>query len=150
MIELSTCGDLKWHSSATQIANQVIERFYDQRAGGFYFTDRSASDLIIRQKTASDSPLPSGNAIAARIMLELGHADIVRDTIALFAPQLEAHGEGMEAMVLAAIEYVQANGPSRSNQARAIGREISPPSSRPNPSSRSRRAGKLRYDCCFM
>ena len=40
------------------------ERFGDEH-GAFYFTDKEARDLIVRQKVASDSPLPSGNAVAA-------------------------------------------------------------------------------------
>ncbi len=47
------------------------DRFADEKTGGFYFSDASAKDLIIRQKSATDSPLPSGNAIAALVLLDL-------------------------------------------------------------------------------
>src|SRR5262249_45165624 len=64
-------GESRWRKAAAEIVAQVKTRFCDEFRGGFYFTDRDATDLIVRQKTASDSPLPSGNAIAAIVMLEL-------------------------------------------------------------------------------
>src|SRR5438045_5458511 len=86
-------------------------KFHDESHGGFYFTDESATDLIIRQKTASDSPLPSGNAVAAMVLLELGRVDDARQTVAAFAQQLEQHGEGMSSMVQAALLAVRRAGP---------------------------------------
>jgi uncharacterized protein YyaL (SSP411 family) len=67
-------GDTSWRKSAEELTQQMIDRFNDPLGGGFYFTDRSAADLIVRQKTASDSPLPSGNAIAATVAVKLGMA----------------------------------------------------------------------------
>ena len=104
-------GEPRWRQAAIEIASQMQTRFADESRGGFYFTDRDASDLIVRQKTATDSPLPSGNAIAASVMLQLGKPELARGTLQLFAQQIEAHGEGMSAMVQAAMEYVQAHGP---------------------------------------
>ena len=40
------------------------EKFGDPGAGGFFFTAADATELAVRQKTAADSPLPSGNAVA--------------------------------------------------------------------------------------
>ncbi|HYO08696.1 MAG TPA: protein-disulfide reductase DsbD domain-containing protein, partial [Tepidisphaeraceae bacterium] len=80
-------------------------------AGGFYFTDRYASDLIVRQKTASDSPLPSGNAVAAIALLELGQPEPARRVLQAFASQLDRGAEGMSSMVEAALLYVRAHGP---------------------------------------
>jgi hypothetical protein len=103
-------ADPRWRDAAEQIDRQMNARFLDRDRGGYYFTDRSALDLIIRQKTATDSPLPSGNAIAVNVMMSLGQDAIARDTLAVFAEQLSAHGEGMGAMVLAAMKYVDRHG----------------------------------------
>ena len=89
----------------------MLDRFGDPEFGGFFFTDKSATDLIVRQKTASDSPLPSGNAVAAMVLLELGRVDEARRTLAAFAEQLDQHGEGMSSMVQAALLAVRGAGP---------------------------------------
>jgi len=101
--------ELGMRSEAETIVRQMIERFSDP-AGGFFFSDASADDLIVRQKTASDSPLPSGNAVAARGLLRLGHDDLARGTLAAFAAQLDQFGEGMSSMVQAADEWVSTRG----------------------------------------
>ena len=92
------------------LAREMAERFGDPAAGGFYFTDKSATDLIVRQKTATDSPLPSGNAVAAMALLSLGRAEPARAVLAVFAQQLAQNGEGMSSMVQAALLYLRQGG----------------------------------------
>src|SRR5262249_52559667 len=79
--------------------------------GGFYFTEAGAKDLIVRQKTASDSPLPSGNAVAAIALLEPDQPDIAWRTLQVFSGQLERGAEGMSSMVKAPHPFVKQNGP---------------------------------------
>jgi uncharacterized protein len=102
--------ELGEREEAERIAGVMSEKFLDRDKGGFFFTAAGDAEMIVRQKTASDTPLPSGNAAAAMVMLELGRADIARDTIAVFAGQLERFGEGMSALVAAAQRYVHAHG----------------------------------------
>ncbi|MDB5289889.1 MAG: thioredoxin domain protein [Phycisphaerales bacterium] len=104
-------GADSWKGRAADIATTMLKRFGDTEAGGFYFTDQSAADLIVRQKTATDSPLPSGNAVAAMVLLELGHVAEARQTLAAFAQQMESQGEGMSAMVEAALLLLRRAGP---------------------------------------
>src|SRR5205085_2313199 len=87
-------GKMQWRDAASQVARVMIQKFGDGQAG-LFFTASDAADLIVRQKTASDSPLPSGNAIAALTMLELDQPQIARQTIEAFASQLEQQAEGM-------------------------------------------------------
>lgn len=94
-------------TKAEELARQVLDRFGDAEYGGFYFTDRNATDLVVRQKTASDSPLPSGNAVAAMVLLELGQAAPARHAIAAFTQQVNDHGEGMSSMVQAALLFLR-------------------------------------------
>jgi uncharacterized protein YyaL (SSP411 family) len=102
---------LKWKDKAAAIAEVMRQKFWDETDGGFFFTAADSDEVIVRQKTASDSPLPSGNAIAAMVMLELNRPEIAKRTLALFANQLQQQGEGMSAMVLAALDYVRRVGP---------------------------------------
>ena len=96
-----------WREGAEALSMVMRRKFHDDDRGGFYFTEQGARDLIVRQKVASDSPLPSGNAVAAMTELDLGHADVAQRTLAVFAGQLEQNGEGMSSMVQAALAYVR-------------------------------------------
>lgn len=97
-------------AQARQIADRMRDLFHDPNKGGFFFTAAGDPEMLIRQKTASDTPLPSGNAAAALVMLELDKSDFARDTIAIFAGQLDRFGEGMSALVATALRYVNMHG----------------------------------------
>ena len=96
---------------AAALAKTMLDRFGDSDAGGLFFSHRNATDLIVRQKTASDSPLPSGNAVAAMALLELDQPDEALRILKTFAPQLERAAEGMSSMVQAAADYARRHGP---------------------------------------
>ena len=102
--------ELGWTAEAERIADAMQKNFAGPH-GGFYFTNAAASDLIVRQMIATDSPLPSGNGVAASVMLALGGTDVARSTLALFSRPMVEQGEGMSAMVEAAARYVRAIGP---------------------------------------
>ncbi len=65
-------GRPRWLAEARSVADAMIARFRDaDGGGGFYFTT-GGRDLIARSKVAYDGALPSANAVAARVLLELG------------------------------------------------------------------------------
>jgi len=99
-----------WKDHAKVIATMMLKKFGDPNRGGFFFSEESAQDLIIRQKTASDSPLPSGNATAAIAMLELNQPELTRNVLKVFARQLRDQTEGVSALVEAAALYVRQHG----------------------------------------
>ena len=103
-------GSTQWKDRAGELAATMTQKFGDPDHGGFYFTEKDAADLIIRQKTASDSPLPSGNAVAAMALLDLGNIGEARRAVSAFAQQVESQGEGMGSMVQAALLNVRKNG----------------------------------------
>jgi uncharacterized protein len=107
---LLAMGDEKHRADAHRLADVMKQRFGDPDGGGFYFTDSRSSELIVRQKVASDSPLPSGNAIAASALLELGDTEGARNVLTEFAGAMNSNGEGMSSMVQAAGEYVRRQG----------------------------------------
>ena len=63
----------KWLSFAMQLADTLIEQFYDAEAGGFFFTSHDHETLLQRRKDFTDDALPSGNGAAALALLLLGH-----------------------------------------------------------------------------
>jgi uncharacterized protein YyaL (SSP411 family) len=67
--------DLQW---AIALAESLLDRFEDKNAGGFFFTSNDHEKLIQRPKPWFDEAIPSGNGVAARNLLRLGH--LVGDT----------------------------------------------------------------------
>jgi uncharacterized protein YyaL (SSP411 family) len=57
---------------AVALADDLIERFQDHEAGGFYFTAADHEPLMHRSKSFADDALPSGNALAAQSLQRLG------------------------------------------------------------------------------
>jgi uncharacterized protein YyaL (SSP411 family) len=57
----------------------MIEQFWDERDGGFYFTGRDHEQLITRTKDLLDNATPSGNAMAATGLLRLAKLSGRRD-----------------------------------------------------------------------
>ena len=62
--------DIAW---AIVLAESLLERFEDSQHGGFFFTAHDHETLIQRPKPFTDEALPSGNGVAARALLRLGH-----------------------------------------------------------------------------
>ncbi len=120
-------GDSAWRDRAGELLEVVKERFADPESGGFYFTAKDATDLIVRQKSSADSPLPSGNAVAALCLLELGQADLARRTLAEFSQQMSDHPDGMSSMIQATLQYLEKY-PSFVVSAADEPREDAPPS----------------------
>jgi uncharacterized protein YyaL (SSP411 family) len=65
-------GELTWLESAVSLADKMIEQFWDETAGGFFFTGNSHEQLIVRSKEFMDNATPSGNSIATLSLLRLG------------------------------------------------------------------------------
>jgi uncharacterized protein len=94
--------DARWRREADVVATHMLRRFGDT-SGGLYFTAADAPDLIARQQTASDSPLPSGNALAATALHGLGQAERARQIVNHFAEPLRQYAESMSSLLEAAL-----------------------------------------------
>lgn len=65
-------GDARWRREARQLADRLLADFEDEGAGGFWSTSsRTHEALFVRQKEVWDSPIPSDNGTAARVLLRL-------------------------------------------------------------------------------
>jgi len=64
-------GKLRWIQAAVSLADNMIEQFWDEDSGGFYFTGKAHEQLIVRSKEFLDNATPSGNSIAALSLLRL-------------------------------------------------------------------------------
>ena len=64
----------KWLEFAMQLADTLLEQFFDNEAGGFFFTSpRPREPCCNGAKDFTDDSLPSGNGTAALALLLLGH-----------------------------------------------------------------------------
>jgi len=64
-------GEIEWIESAASLAEKMIDQFWDDEAGGFFFTGKSHERLIVRSKEWLDNATPSGNSIATLCLLRL-------------------------------------------------------------------------------
>jgi len=64
--------DLQFFRHARGLADTMIEYFWDDQEGGFYFTSSDHEELITRTKDYLDNATPSGNSVAALALLKLG------------------------------------------------------------------------------
>jgi len=63
-------GEASWADAAGRLADAIVARFTDP-AGGFFSSSTDHETLLARSKDAFDSPIPSGNATAARVLQRL-------------------------------------------------------------------------------
>jgi uncharacterized protein YyaL (SSP411 family) len=64
-------GDMAHLEEARRLAETMIEEFWDEEEGGFFYTGRSGEKLIVRNKDYFDNATPSGNSVAAELLLRL-------------------------------------------------------------------------------
>lgn len=65
-------GDDQWLTSADSLMKTQLERFWDARSGGFYFTANDHESLLARGKNPVDGARPSGNSTSALNLIYLG------------------------------------------------------------------------------
>ncbi len=56
---------------ATAVAETILSQFADHEHGGFFYTAADHEPLIVRRKDFLDNPTPSGNGLAAMLLLRL-------------------------------------------------------------------------------
>jgi uncharacterized protein YyaL (SSP411 family) len=66
-----TTGRLRWLEAALQLTERMIEEFWDEDGGGFFYNGKSGEQLIVRNKDYFDNATPSGNSVAAEALLRL-------------------------------------------------------------------------------
>jgi uncharacterized protein YyaL (SSP411 family) len=66
-------AEQRYFALAQQLTNTMIEEFWDDAQGGFFFTGKSHETLIERTKSAYDQAIPSGMAVATKNLLRLYH-----------------------------------------------------------------------------
>jgi len=104
-------GDAKYLLEAKRLTDLMITEFWDEEAGAFYFTANNHEELLIRTKDFYDNATPSGNSVAADVLLKLAkllgddkYEKFAVTVLRLVAPQIRRYPQGF-GRALAAIEF---------------------------------------------
>ncbi|MEE8524802.1 MAG: protein-disulfide reductase DsbD domain-containing protein, partial [Thermoanaerobaculia bacterium] len=100
-------GEERWLERAREVADAMLERFWDPDDGGFFMNAKGSDPhLIGYPKSPSDGAVPSGNSVAARVLARLGdrtgealYRDRANATVSAFAGSLEQRPSGFGYML---------------------------------------------------
>ncbi len=83
--------DERWFQDAKTLTDKMINLFWDDNNGGFFFTKADAKQLIVRTKKPHDSSIPSGNAVAVNnlMILDESYKEYAEKTLRSFAQSME-------------------------------------------------------------
>jgi uncharacterized protein len=101
----------RYLEEARRLADAMVTEFWDVESGGFYFTSNDHEKLIVRNKDFFDNATPSGNSVAADVMLRLSkfygdekYERFASTTLRLAAPQIKRYPGGF-GRALSAVEF---------------------------------------------
>jgi uncharacterized protein YyaL (SSP411 family) len=82
---------------ARQLADIMVAEFWDDKDGAFFYTGKSHEQLISRAKPAFDASVPSGNSMAAQLLLRLYHYSNHEDFLKKAETVLRSYRDAMAA-----------------------------------------------------
>jgi uncharacterized protein YyaL (SSP411 family) len=98
---------------AKNLTMDLIEKFWDDKDGGFFFTGIDSEELLVRKKDGYDGAMPSGNSVAALNLVRLARflgdpklEEKAADTIKAFSGIVPRAPSGFS-MMLTALEFAQ-------------------------------------------
>ena len=102
--------DEEWLNSAKRLTDAMIQLFWDDKNGGFYYTKADAKHLIVRTKKPYDSAIPSGNAVAVANLLAFGtdYRGYAEETLQTFAQSMSQSPSSFMYMHFALNRYLTA------------------------------------------
>ena len=108
LIELyHSAFDVEYLVWANKLTDLMIEKFWDEENGGFYFSPIDGEALIARTKEAYDGAIPSGNSIALLNLLRLARMtgrteleDKADKLLKMFGAPVKRQPSGFTAMLL--------------------------------------------------
>jgi len=100
--------DPRWFREALALTEVMLERFWDTEHGGFFYTSAEHADVLVRVKEAFDNATPSGNAVAAEVLVRLYHFtgeaaywERAHAILRLFADPMQRHPYGFGRLLCA-------------------------------------------------
>jgi hypothetical protein len=96
------------------LTDVVLERFEDREHGAFYFTADDHEKLVHRPKPTADEAIPSGNGVAAQVLLRLGHLlgktrylDAAERVLRAMYPSMDHYPSAHASLLVATEEYLE-------------------------------------------
>jgi len=103
--------DLSFLEKAIEINQLMLQKFYDEKQAGFFFTASDHKHLLIRTRNPYDNAIPSGNSVAVSNLLRLseftGDSSLkqkAEQTIKLYTAQIQRSPSGF-AFLLSSTDY---------------------------------------------
>jgi len=103
--------DAETLARAFELNRQMLDLFWDDKAGGLYFYGKDGEELFARNKEVYDGAMPSGNSVAAlnllriaRLASDAGLSRIADRQLEAFAGTVERYPAG-HAMMLIAMDF---------------------------------------------
>jgi hypothetical protein len=130
-------GSLAWLEESVALTDKMVEEFWDEAEGGFFYAGASGERLIVRNKDYFDNATPSGNSVAAELLLRLailmendGYRRkattvlrLTRDTMARY-PSAFGYALGALDFYLSSPKEVVLVGASEVSETQALAREV--------------------------
>ena len=105
--------EAKWLTAATRLADDQLKLFWDDVAGGFFYTATDHEELLARSKDRYDSVVPSGNSVSVRNLLRIAkltgkneYRVKAEQTLKAFAPLMNETPHGSANMAVALFEFL--------------------------------------------
>jgi uncharacterized protein YyaL (SSP411 family) len=93
--------EIEWLREADELNRRMIDQFWDERYGGFFFTGKENEPLITQSKSPYDNVIPSSNSVGLLNLIRLGYLTgeeslkkKAEQIIRLFQPFLSEHPSG--------------------------------------------------------
>ena len=101
-------GEAQWLDLARVLTDTMIQLFWDDKNGGFYYTRADAKHLIVRTKKPYDSAIPSGNAVTVENLIGLGkdYRNYAEKTLRLFADSMSQAPSSFMYILFALNQYL--------------------------------------------
>ena len=107
-------GDRQWLDEAKSLAAVLKAHYWDTAGGGFYLTPDDYEKLLLRLKPSYDQATPSGNGVAARVLIRLGrltgeaeYFKMAGATLNAFLGLMQSAPHAAQSLVLAAAMLTQ-------------------------------------------
>ncbi|MEF8882437.1 MAG: thioredoxin domain-containing protein [Halapricum sp.] len=105
-------GNVEHLGFALDLADALVERFWDEAEGTLYFTRTGGESLIARPQELNDQSTPSSTGVAAELLLALDHfrsddrfAEVADDVLSTHAISVENSPVQHASLTLAADRY---------------------------------------------
>jgi uncharacterized protein YyaL (SSP411 family) len=100
--------DIEYLEKALHLVGDMRDLFWDERAGGFFYYGKDGESLITRSKELYDGAMPSGNSVAAWVLMRLSRMtvnadleELVQKMLRVFAADLWRYPRAYAAFLLA-------------------------------------------------